>query len=387
MAVSSYKKNGVELFRASVQARGSVDPTLRLQRSKKNIPTLKEALRVEKKLLKGVVEEVAKLEGRGLTWGEIVNRWEIKASIGHLGDKYQHSAIARTHINRLYRYTKVWWDLRASDLTKGDGRQALNAAKATGAKVGLLKNIKSSVNVVFNWAIEEKYILGVSSSPVEGLIVAKKEEKVPKILTKEELRTLLLNAKLDDNPWYPIWSFAVLTGMRSGELMALQWKDIDLEKRIITVSKSYNNTIREIKCTKAGYWRSVPISNDLKVIIESLRNTDTKPDDFVLTRHYAWKNGQSGFILRQYLKDIGIVSNIVFHTLRACFATHMLASGVDQATVMKIGGWRDIKTFQIYVRLAGIEVKGATDVLDVMPSMDTLTGGKVVKMSEFVARG
>ena len=51
MAISSYKKNGVELFRASVQARGSVDSTLRLQRSKKNIPTLKEALRIEKKLL------------------------------------------------------------------------------------------------------------------------------------------------------------------------------------------------------------------------------------------------------------------------------------------------------------------------------------------------
>jgi integrase len=276
--------------------------------------------------------------------------------------------------------------LRASDLTKGDGRQALNAAKANGAGTGLLKNIKSSVNVVFNWALEEKYILGVSSSPVEGLLVAKKEEKIPKILTKEELRTLLRSAKLDNNIWYPIWSFAVLTGMRSGELMALQWKDIDLEKRIISVSKSYNNARRKIKCTKSGYWRSVPISNDLRGVINELRDEDTKPEDFVLDRHYAWKNGQAGRILRQYLKDIGIISNVVFHTLRACFATHMLASGADQATVMKIGGWRDIKTFQIYVRLAGIEVTGATDVLDVMPNLDTLTGGKVVKMSEFVGR-
>lgn len=386
MAISSYKKNGVELFRASVQARGKVDSNLRLQRSKKNIATLKEALKIEKKLLKSVIEEVAKLEGRGLTWGEIVDRWEIMAGIGHLGDKYQDSTITKTHINRLRRYTRVWWDLRASDLTKGDGRQALNAAKANGAGTGLLKNIKSSINVVFNWAIEEKYVLGVSSSPVEGLIVAKKEEKVPKILTKEELRTLLRNAKLDDNPWYPIWSFAVCTGMRSGELMGLQWKDIDLEKGIITVSKSYNNSRRIIKSTKAGYWRSVPISNDLRSVIMELKNDDTNPEDFVLERHYAWKNGQAGAILRQYLKDLGIDSDVVFHTLRACFATHLLASGVDQATVMKIGGWRDIKTFQIYVRLAGIEVKGATDALDVMPQMDTITGGKVVNMSEFMGR-
>ena len=46
----------------------------------------------------------------------------------------------------------------------------------------------------------------------------------------------------------------------------------------------------------------------------------------------------------------------------------MLASGVNQATVMKIGGWQDLKTFQIYVRLAGIEIKGATDALRVFPT-------------------
>lgn len=387
MAISNYKKNGVELFRASVQARGKNDPTLRLQRSKKNIPTFKEAQKVEKKLLKAVIEEVAKLEGRGLTWGEIVDRWEIKARIGHLGDKYQDGSIRTTHVNRLRRYTKSWWNIRASDLTKGDGRQVLNAAKTNGAGLGLQKNIKSSINVVFNWAIEEKYILGVSSSPVEGLILARKEERVPKILTLEEIRTFLRRAKEDENLWYPIWAFAILTGMRSGELMALQWKDIDLEKGIITVSKSYCNSRRIIKCTKAGYWRSVPIADSLIEVINNLKKDKAiDSDGFILDRHYAWRNGQAGFILRQYLKDIGIDRDVVFHTLRACFATHMLANGVDQATVMKIGGWRDIKTFQIYVRLAGIEVKGATNALDVLPKMDALSRGRVVNMSDFMGR-
>ena len=84
------------------------------------------------------------------------------------------------------------------------------------------------------------------------------------------------------------------------------------------------------------------------------------------------------------MKDLGIESNIVFHSLRACFATHMLASGVNQATVMKIGGWKDIKTFQIYVRLAGIDVRGATDALNVMPQVDSITGDRVLNMSNFV---
>ena len=230
MAVNSYKKNGVELFRVSVQARGKLSPNLRLQRSKKNIPTKKEALREEKRLLKKAIEEVAKLEGRGLAWGEIVDRWEVKARVGHLGDRYSDNLTIQAHVNRLRNYTRIWWDCRASDLTKGDGRQVLGLAKASGAGVGLLRNIKSSINVVFKWAIEEKYILGVHSSPTEGLAVGSKEERVPKILTKDELRTLLKEAKASHNPWYPTWAFAICTGMRSGELMALQWKDIDLKK-------------------------------------------------------------------------------------------------------------------------------------------------------------
>ncbi len=383
MAISSYKKNEVKFFRVHVEARGKASPTLRLQRSRKNIPTLKEALKLEKKLFKSVVEEVAKLEGRGLTWGEIVDRWEIKTRTGHLGDKYLDRSIVQAHVNRLRNYTQIWWKCRVSDLTKGDGRQALDSAKAQGAGTGLLRSIKSSVNVVFRWAIEEKYALGVHSSPTEGLTVGTKEERVPKILTKDELRVLLKQAKTSNNPWYPTWAFAICTGMRSGELMALQWKDIDLEKGIITVSKSYNDARRTIKSTKAGYWRSVPISNDLKAVILELRKDNATPEDLVLERHYAWRNGQAGKILRQYLKDLGIESNVVFHSLRACFATHMLASGVNQATVMKIGGWRDIKTFQIYVRLAGVEVKGATDVLDVMPQMDSITSGRVLSMSNF----
>ena len=52
------------------------------------------------------------------------------------------------------------------------------------------------------------------------------------------------------------------------------------------------------------------------------------PEDFVLPHHYAWSNGQAGKILRGFLGEVGIDKDIVFHTLRACFATHMLAQGV-----------------------------------------------------------
>jgi hypothetical protein len=45
----------------------------------------------------------------------------------------------------------------------------------------------------------------------------------------------------------------------------------------------------------------------------------------------------------------------------------MLRTGVEPAKVMKIGGWKELKTMQRYVRLAGIDVMGATEAIKIMP--------------------
>jgi len=373
MAILTYEKQGKQLFRVYVQGRGKEDTSIRVQKNKFGLETLKDARREEKKLIKAVTDEINKIEGRGLKWEDIIFRWKTYASQGLLGDKQRESHYINDHVNRLNRYTKPWLNRVASDLTKGDGRLVLSQAKEAGCKVGQLKKIKSSVNVIFKWAIEEKLVVGVQTSPTEGVNVSDKVERVPMILTLEEIKTFLKKAKEESHPWYHIWSFAFLTGMRSGELKALQWKDIDFERKIISVSKSYSDAKRVIKCTKAGYWRNVPISKDLHQIIMELKEaTNYDPDEFVLPRPGTWENGEAGKVLRAFLQRYDINKHVVFHTLRACFATHLLAKGVDQATVMKIGGWRDIKTFQIYVRLAGVEVKGATDVLQVLPSLDSL---------------
>jgi integrase len=113
--------------------------------------------------------------------------------------------------------------------------------------------VKNTINVVYNWAIEQQYIRNVQSSPVQGLKVrGEKEERVPEILTIEQIRDLLLKAKIFNHKWYPIWATALLTGMRNGELHALLWSDVDLEKRRIIVSKSYNTRTRSVKSTKSG---------------------------------------------------------------------------------------------------------------------------------------
>lgn len=366
MAITLYKQQGKDYFKVYVQARGKVDVSLRIQRKRLKIETMAEARKIEKKLYKTVYEEIAKIEGRGLKWIDIIDRWAICAKLGYLGEKYSQEYQIKEHTSRLKRYTADWLDIQACDLTRGDGRRVLSFAEEQGLAQATIKSIKSSINLIYRWGIEEKLITGTHYTPVERLSVKRKVEKIPKILSLDEVKTFLNEAKRINHPWYHIWSFAFLTGMRSGELMALQWKDIDLEKKIINVSKSYKRSHNVLKCPKSGYWRIVPISNDLMGVLNKLRESDPNETDLVLPRHYAWNNGEAASVLRKFLASLGIVKPVNFHSLRACFATHMLAAGVDQATVMKIGGWQDLKTFQIYVRLAGIEVKGATDALQVI---------------------
>ena len=368
MAISEYQKNGKTFYKVYVQCRGKKHKQIRLQKLIKDIESLATARREERQWLQELARQVEKLEGKGLSWSEVLYRWEASALSGHLGKKLNRLTV-KDHMNRMKRYTHPWLDLKASDLNKADGRRVLAYAESLGAKKSLLNSIKSSINLVYNWGIEEGLITGSNlsgKSPVFGLGLDKKEEKLKPILTLDEVRKFLLEAKLQRHPWYPIWAFAILTGMRSGELQALEWGDVDEKNGIIRVSKSFNKRINTTKCPKNGTWRNVDVSSQLQEVISELKRERIN-QQFVLPQFPEWKYGEGGKVLRMFLERIGIQKDVVFHTLRACFATHLLSTGVEPLKVMRMGGWSDLKTFQIYLRMSGVDVKGVAEGLDVLP--------------------
>ena len=55
---------------------------------------------------------------------------------------------------------------------------------------------------------------------------------------------------------------------------------------------------------------------------------------------------------------------IRFHDLRATWATLMLSKGVEPAKVMVMGGWKELKTLMVYLRKAGISIRGITNCLN-----------------------
>lgn len=106
----------------------------------------------------------------------------------------------------------------------------------------------------------------------------------------------------------------------------------------------------------------VELAPSLIPILEQLK-LQTYATGFVLPHHPRWTKGEQARELRMFLMGIGL-PQIRFHDLRATWATLMMSKGVEPIKVMIMGGWQDLKTMQIYMRKAGIDIKGITDCLD-----------------------
>jgi len=182
-----------------------------------------------------------------------------------------------------------------------------------------------------------------------------------KVLTNTEVEIFLTEAKTTCHRFYPIWVMALMTGMRSGELYALKWTDMDLEGRIISVSKAWNSK-NGFTSTKTQRTRVVPISDDLLKFLKEIKLQRSQEREFVLPHLPEWTCGQLAQVTREFCVAIGVTS-IKFHDLRATFITNLLARGQSLARVMAVVGHSQLKTTNGYLRKAGVDVQGTTETL------------------------
>lgn len=139
--------------------------------------------------------------------------------------------------------------------------------------------------------------------------------------------------------------FALMTGMRRGEILALQWCDIDFAKNLIFVTKSvaHKNNAPIVKSpkTEAGR-RVVPLLPQLR---ERLEQIDPRP-----ARHYIFStdgktpltNMQFSKLLEEYHNETG--TTFTAHQLRHSFATNAFEAGVSGKSVQEIIGHRQLAT-------------------------------------------
>ena len=179
--------------------------------------------------------------------------------------------------------------------------------------------------------------------------------KQPRFLTKSECKLFL---QACDQDLYPIFYTFLNTGLRLGELLHLQWQDIDFKRKKLSIRK------KDIWIPKTGE-REVPLGQGMLKVLQGLRPTNFSKEDYVFP-------GQDGGVSKRRLrKDLiliaqkaGLKNFSKIHSLRHTFASHLVMKGVDLPTVQKLLGHADIQTTMIYSHLSPDHLVEAVNKLD-----------------------
>lgn len=333
--------------------------------SRKNLASKAQALKVEKEL---VIQIEDKIRRSVLpTWGS-----HLKSFFESMKERDYALKTIHSYSTCLLAHTSCWNDRLIDQITPQEVRELIQEKvghRSTSHQANLLKFIKAA----FNFAVESGHL---EKAPIPHMKF-KKNEKIKQVLTEAQTKLLLETSKKMGSEWYPHWCMALYTGMRNGELYALTWDKVTFDKRQILVDSSWSNT-DGFKCTKSGDDRIIEIAPTLMTILKELK-VESFDTPFVLPRLRKWDKGEQARELRMFLMGLSLPP-IRFHDLRATWATIMLSKGVEPIKVMMMGGWKDLKTMQIYIRKAGVNIQGATDALSLHDP--SIKEGKVISLSK-----
>ena len=224
--------------------------------------------------------------------------------------------------------------------------------KTQGKSVPTISRSIASIKNFYKFLISEG---AASENPAMGLVPEKAVQKLPQILTGNEVELLLEQPECTDPKGYrdrAMLELLYATGIRVSELIALNIADVSISAGII-------------RCRGQDKERIIPLYpaavRALKEYMEFIRpQMLAKPDEpslFVnvggerMSRQGFWK------VIKKYQNKAKINKEITPHTLRHSFAAHLLENGADIRSLQEMLGHANISTTRIYARLVKSQLK------------------------------
>lgn len=230
---------------------------------------------------------------------------------------------------------------RVNDITAADIRQWQNELIKMGYSPTYLKTINNQLSAIFNYAVRY-YDLKSNPCAKAGSMGKSKAEEMD-FWTGEEFRKFIdsvMNKRLS----YMAFMTLYWTGMRLGELLALNPNDVDLEKRTISITKSYQrfgkkDVITPPKTPKSKRVITIPefLAADIKDYMDSLYDLQENDRLFPITKYYLEHEMQRG------IKESG-VKRIRVHDLRHSHASMLIELGFSPLEIANRLGHEKVET-------------------------------------------
>lgn len=185
---------------------------------------------------------------------------------------------------------------------------------------------------------------------LEQVPVKKREKKLPKHLSKREIKSMIAGTK--NLKHRLIIQLLYSSGLRLQEFIDLKRRDIDVERNLITVRQG-----------KGKKDRVTIIAESLKINLIKYYQNYSLESDYLLTGRDGKYSKKS---VQEVLKKAGriIEKRVTPHMLRHSFATHLLENGVDLRIIQKLLGHSSVETTQIYTHVAANDIARIKNPLD-----------------------
>ena len=272
-------------------------------------------------------------------WYETYSKPSLRNSTRHNYDNY-----IRNHIE-----PNIGW-IKLKKLTSIHIQQFYNRSKESGRvdrwgkdqKEPLANRTVRGMHMVLRQALQQAVDERIiNHNPCDNCRIPKLEKKEMQILPPEKVGAYLECAK--DFGVLPIFYLELTSGLRRGELMALLWSDLNIEKRTISVNKTVDRIDGELVATPPKTKNSVRTvvipQQAVDLLVEDRKNHPDSPYLFPSPRTGdMWSPESVARIHKKILKAAGIDEHVRFHDLRHTFATLALNNGVDVKTVSSMLG-------------------------------------------------
>lgn len=189
----------------------------------------------------------------------------------------------------------------------------------------------------------------------------KSSKRLPFVMSNEEVDELLEAPDISkDNGMRDraMLELMYATGLRVSELLSLKFRNVNMQNGLITVYGKGNKQ------------RSVPVSSFalefLRKYIDGPRKRvkGSKDTDIIFLNRDGKALSRTYFFMqvKRYAEEKGIDSSVSPHTLRHCFATHLLENGASLRAVQEMLGHSNIATTQIYTEVSTKRIMSAYDL-------------------------